>query len=136
MKKSSCELVERWKPPQTCATYEGIWCIRYHQDSKQLGFSIMDTRNNQWRIEIRGLPGLVPLWRLMLPIANGDCEICPLLDGGWLVINSCGIRLIQIVNENLKAGVEYERELRNAFIMGKSYFAIRTKTTIEIHQIK
>ncbi|CAF4805755.1 unnamed protein product [Rotaria sp. Silwood1] len=106
---SSCNLVNRWVPPKTCAIYEGIWCIRYQQETDQL---------------------------VVLPLSNGDCEISPLPDREWLAVNSCGIRLIQIANQKLKSGVEYQRELKNAITIGNLYFVVRTKSTIEIHQIK
>jgi len=57
-------------------------------------------------------------------------------NGEWLIINSYGVRLIQIANHELKAAVEYERELKNAITMGNQYFLVRTKNTIEIHPIK
>ncbi len=96
----------------------------------------MDARNDQWRIEIRSRNQLTLLWQMALPISNGDCEISPLPNGEWLAINTCGIRLIQITNQKLKAAVEYERELKNAVAINHSYLAIRTKNTLEIHKIK
>ncbi|CAF1053332.1 unnamed protein product [Rotaria sp. Silwood1] len=133
---SSCNLVNRWVPPKTCAIYEGIWCIRYQQETDELGIVIMDARNNQWRLEIRNRKDLAFLWKIVLPLSNGDCEISPLPDREWLAVNSCGIRLIQIANQKLKSGVEYQRELKNAITIGNLYFVVRTKSTIEIHQIK
>ncbi|CAF2447024.1 unnamed protein product [Rotaria sp. Silwood2] len=133
---SSCKHINRWTPPKTCATYEGIWCIRYQQETDQLGFSIMNSRNNQWHLEIRNRKEFALLWQIVLPLGNGDCELSTLPNREWLAVNSCGIRLIQISNQKLKAGVEYQRELKNAVAIGNLYFAIRTKNTIEIHQIK
>ncbi|CAF1113041.1 unnamed protein product [Rotaria sordida] len=133
---SSCKLINRWIPPKTCAPYEGIWCIRYQQETDQLGMAIMDARNNQWRLEIRNRKDLAFLWQIVLPLGNGDCEISILPNREWLAVNSCGIRLIQIANQKLKTGVEYQRELKNAIAIGNLYFVIRTKSAIEIHQIK
>lgn len=96
----------------------------------------MNERNNQWRFEIRDRKNLSVVWQTVLPLTHGDCELSPLSDGEWVAINSCGIRLIQIANRKLKAAVEYERELRNAVILGTDYFLVRTKQTIEVHSIK
>jgi hypothetical protein len=97
--------------------------------------SIMDGQTNQWHFEIRDRKNLSRIWQTVLPVAHGDCEISPLPNGHWLTINSCGIRLIHIAHQKLKAAVEYERELKNAIIMGKEYFIVRTKNTIEVHLV-
>jgi hypothetical protein len=136
IKRSSCELTNRWTPPKTCATDEGIWCIRYHSDTNQLGMTVMNAQTNQWRFQIRNRRNLSIIWQTGLPIGHGDCELSPLANGEWLIINSYGVRLIQIANHELKAAVEYERELKNAITMGNQYFLVRTKNTIEIHPIK
>jgi len=133
---SSCKFVKRWTPPNTCGMYDGIWCIRYHPETNQLGFTILDTRTNQWRIEIRNRNRLTTVWKTVLPISHGDSEISPLPNGEWLAINSFGIRLVQVANQKLKAAVEYERELRNAIVVNNFYFVIRSKTTLEFHQLK
>jgi hypothetical protein len=133
---SSCEFVDRWIPPRTCENYEGIWCIRYHLEIDQLGMTIMDRRNNQWRFEIRNRKNFSPVWKVTLPITYGDCELLPLPYAEWLTINSCGVRLIHIANRQLKFVVEYERELKNATIIGADYFIVRTKNTLNIHSIK
>ena len=133
---SSCKFINRWTPPKTCATYEGIWCLRYHPDTDQLGFTIIDARNNQWHMEIRSRDKLTLLWQIVLPIMHGDCELSPLPNREWVAVNSCGIRLVQIVDQKLKAAVEYERELKNAVAINNLYFAVRTKSTLEIHEIK
>ena len=133
---STCKFIKHWTSPTTCAPYEGIWCVRYHPDSNQLGFAIMDARDNRWRIELRSRDKLLPLWQTVLPFSHGDCEISPLSNDSWLAVNSCGIRLVHIAHQKLKSAVEYERELKNAITLGNSYFVVRTKSTIEIHQIK
>jgi len=96
----------------------------------------MDGRNNQWRFEIRDRKNLSTVWQIVLPLTHGDCEVLPLRNGEWLFVNSCGVRLIHIVDYEIKAAVEYERELRNAITIGNKYFVIRTKNTLEIHSIK
>jgi hypothetical protein len=136
LEASSCKLVNRWTSPKTCATHEGIWCIRYHAKTDQLGFAIMNAMTNQWRFEVRNRQNLAPLWQTTLPFVNGDCEISPLPNEEWLTINTCGIRLVQIANQKLKAAVEYTRELKNAISIGNLYFVIRTKNTIEIFHLK
>ncbi|CAF0977103.1 unnamed protein product [Rotaria magnacalcarata] len=136
MRANSCKIVNRYMPPNTCAVYEGIWCIRSLESRNQLGLTIMDARNNQWRVELRNGDDCTIVWKMVLPIQFGDCELTILPNEEWLIVNSCGIRLIQIANQKIKAGVEYERELRNAVAIGKSYFAIRTKSTVEIHRVK
>lgn len=132
----SCDLVKRWTPPETCAPHEGIWSIRSHPDTDQIGMSILDSKKNQWRFEIRNRATLAIVWQTILPLIHGDCEVCPLANAEWLIVNSSGIRLIQIVNRKLKSAVEYERELRNTIIIGENYLAVRTKNTLEIHSIK
>jgi len=136
LNKSSCKFVNRWLPPQTCSNYEGIWCIRYKPETDQLGITIMDSRTNQWRMEIRSRTKFNVIWQIVLPVSHGDCEISSLPNGEWLAINSCGVRLVQVVNKKLKAAVEYERELKNAVAFNKLYFAVRTKNTLEIHENK
>lgn len=136
MSTSSCTFVKRWTPPHTCSVYDGIWCIRYHPEIHQLGFTILDTRTNQWRMEIRRPDNFATIWQTVLPISNGDAEISPLTHGEWAIINSCGIRLLQISNNIFKAAVEYERELRNAIVFNDFYFVIRSKNTLEFHQYK
>jgi hypothetical protein len=133
---SSCEFIQRWTPPKTCAAHEGIWCLRYHPTLDQIGFTVMDCRTNAWRFEIRERQTLNQLWHTALPLDTGDCELSALKNGDWLTINSCGIRLIQITNRELKAAVEYERELKNAITLGNDYFIIRTKNTIDVHRMK
>ena len=96
----------------------------------------MDGQTNQWRFELRDARDLTTLWQYPLPLTHGDCEISPLINGQWLAVNSCGIRLLQIINRKLKAAVEYERELRNGIPIGDEFFVIRTKNTLEIHAIK
>ncbi len=120
----------------TCAEHEGIWCIRYQPDSNQIGMTIMDGQTNQWRFEIRNTRSLSIVWQIVLPIVHGDCELSALKNEEWLIINSCGIRLVHIANRKIKAAVEYERELRNGVTIGENYFVIRTKNTLEIHLIK
>jgi len=132
----SCKFVNRWTPPKTCAAYEGIWCIRNHPDTNQLCFTILDTRNDQWRIEVRNRDKLTLVWQLALPSMSGDWEISPLSDREWLAINSCGTRLVQIADKKFKAAIDYGRELRNAIVINNLHFVVRTKTTIEIHQLK
>lgn len=136
MKLSSCKFINHWTPPKTCAAYEDIWCIRYHPDTDQLGFTILDTRNDQWRMEVRSRDKLTLLWQLVLPIISGDWEISPLPNGDWIAINACGVRLGQITNKRLTAAIDYRRELRNAILINNIYFVVRTKTTIEFHQLK
>jgi hypothetical protein len=133
---TTCKLINRWSSPKTCATHEGIWSIRYHPNTNQLGFAIMDARDNRWRMEIRNQDQFTPIWRTVLPFMNGDCEISPLPNAEWLAVNSCGIRLVHIANHKLKSAVEYERELKNAIPIGDSYLAVRTKNTIEIHRVE
>lgn len=133
---SSCSLVKRWLPPRTCAEHEGIWCIRHHPDTDEIGLTIMDGQTNEWRFELRNPRDLSVLWQTPLPLTHGDCEVSPLLNGQWLAVNSCGIRLLHIVNRRLKAAVEYERELRNAIPIADEYLVIRTKNTLEIHSIR
>jgi hypothetical protein len=96
----------------------------------------MDARTNQWRFELRDRKTFSQIFHVVLPLSHGDCEISPLPNGEWLTTNACGIRLIQIANNTLKAAVEYERELKNAITIGNDYFVVRTKNTIEIHSIK
>ncbi|CAF1079749.1 unnamed protein product [Rotaria sordida] len=136
LEKSSCKLINRWMPPQTCATYEGIWCIRSHPNTNQLGMTILNLKNNQWHFEIRNSNNLSQIWETIIPILHGDCELSPLLNNEWLLINSCGIRLFQIGNLKFKTAVEYERELKNAITIKDDYFIVRTKYTIEIHATK
>jgi hypothetical protein len=136
LNSDSCELVKHWTSPVTCASHEGIWSIRSHPDTDQLGMSIMDSRTNQWRFEIRNRATLSIVWQTALPLLHGDCEVSPLANAQWLMINSAGIRLLQISNRKLKSAVEYERELRNAILIGENYLAVRTKNTLEIHSIK
>lgn len=133
---SSCSLIKRWLPPRTCGEQEGIWCLRHHPDTNEIGMTIMDGQTNQWRFELRDARDLNILWQYALPVTHGDCEISPLINGQWLLVNSCGVRLLQIINRKLKAAVEYERELRNGISIGEEYFVIRTKNTLEIHAIK
>ena len=133
---SSCSLVKRWLPPRTCAEHEGIWCIRHHPDTNEIGLTIMDGQSNQWRFELRHSQDLSVLWQTPLPLTHGDCEVSPLLYGQWLAVNSCGIRLLHIINRRLKAAVEYERELRNAIPIADDYLVIRTKNTLEIHSME
>lgn len=133
---SSCEFINRWTSPSTCAVYEGIWSTRFHPSLQQLGFTVMDGRNNQWRFELRERKTLNRLWQTVLPVGVGDCEVSPLMNGDWLMINSCGSRLIQLSGTELKTAVEYERELKNAITLGDEYFVIRTKNTIDVHSMK
>jgi len=138
LKESSCEFVKRWRPPKTCATYEGIWCIRHRPDTNQFAFTIMNKRNHQWRVEIRSRDKdkFSVLRKIILPLIHGDCEIFPLPTGEWLITNGGGLRLIHITKHKLKAVVEYARELRNALLINNFYFIVRTKRTLEIHKIK
>ena len=134
MSTSSCTLVSRWTPPRTCATYEGIWCIRYQPDTNQLGFAIVDARNNQWRLEIRSPQDLTLVWQIPLPVQNCECEISPLPNAEWLAINSRVARLFQIADGKLKATVDYRARLKNAIAIGDSYFVVRTSYTIDIYE--
>lgn len=120
----------------TCAPYEGIWCLRFHPSLEQLGFTVMDCRNNQWRFEIRERKTLNRLWQTPLPLGVGDCELSPLINGDWLMINSCGSRLVQLSGRGVKAAVDYERELKNAITLQDEYFVIRTKNTLDVHLMK
>ena len=133
---SECKLLNRWMPPKTCAAHEGIWCIRYQPESDHLGLTIIDATNNQWRMEVRNRTNLGVIWQIVLPVSHGDCEISSLPNKEWLVVNSCGVRLVQIVNQKLKAAVEYERELKNVVAFDNLYVAVRTKNTLEIHENK
>lgn len=133
IERKSCELIYRWLPPHSCAIEEGIWCIRHHPDTNQLGLTIMDSQTNQWHFDIRDPKTFALIWRSPLPINHGDCELTPMEKGEWLIVNSVGIRLVQIVDRTIKAAVEYERELRNAISVGKEYLIVRTKNTIEVH---
>ena len=133
IERKSCELINRWMPPDTCAINEGIWCIRYHSETDQLGLTIMNGQTNQWHFDIRDRKKFSLIWRSVLPISHGDCEVTTIEQGEWLIINSSGIRLVHIAHRKMKAVVEYERELRNAIMIGKDYFVIRTKSTIEVH---
>ena len=132
---SSSRLVRRWKSPTTCAAHEGIWSIRYHAGTQQMGLAIMDARDRRWRFEVRGLPGLLPLWQVALPFTAGDCEISQLPDGKWLAINSLNVYFVQIAQEQIRAAVDYQRILKNGIAIGSEYFVVRTKSTIEIHRI-
>ncbi|CAF1141159.1 unnamed protein product [Rotaria sp. Silwood1] len=134
--KSSCKFINRWMPPQTCATYEGIWCIRSHPHTNQLGMTILNLKNNQWHFEIRNANNLTRIWETILPVSHGDCELSPISNNEWLITNSCGVRLIQIGNLQLKTIVEYERELRNVITIKNDFLIIRTKYTLEIHAMK
>jgi hypothetical protein len=96
----------------------------------------MNGQNNQWRFELRHHQNLAYTWHSVLPFSHGDCEISPLANGHWLAANSCGIRLVQISYHKLISAVEYERELKNAIILGKDYFVVRTKNTLEFHLIQ
>lgn len=107
--------------------------MRFHPMLQQLGLTIMDGRTNQWRFEIREQNTLDRVWQTVLPIGVGDCEVSPLFNGDWLMINSCGSRLVQLSGKELRAAVEYERELKNAITLGDEYFVIRTKNTIDVH---
>lgn len=133
LESSSCEMINRWTSPSTCAYYEGIWCMRCHPNTKQIGMTIMNARDNHWRFEIRNRTDFSPVFRIGLPINHGDCELSSLNNGEWLLTNSCGIRFIHIVDLAIKVVVEYERELKNAVTIGNDYFVVRTKSTIEAH---
>ena len=98
--------------------------------------TIMNSHNNEWRFEIRNRKDLSQIWQTGLPVRHGDCELSPLGNTQWLVINSCGVRLLQIGDEKFKVAVEYERELRNAITIGNDYFVIRTKNTVDVHVMK
>ncbi|CAF2145885.1 unnamed protein product [Rotaria magnacalcarata] len=136
LEPSSCTFVKRYAPPQTCANHEGIWCIRTHPNTEQIGMTVMNPNNNGWRFETRDPNNLAHIWETRVPIANGDGELTPLADGDWLIVNSCGTRFIQISNLAIKYVVEYERELKNAISFSKDYFIVRTKNTLEIHLLK
>lgn len=129
-------MTNRWYPPQTCAPYEGIWCIRAHPNTNVIGLTIVNPQNNAWRFETRDSKTFGHLGQMYLPIRNGDCELSPLAHGEWLIINSCGARLVQIENVEMKLAVEYERELKNAIPFKKDYFIVRTKNTLEVHSTK
>jgi len=136
MSRTSCQFVDQWTSPKTCSNVEGIWCIRYQTESDQIGLTIMNSQTNQWRFEIRDRKKLSTIWQTGLPVNHGDCELTSLGKDQWLIINSCGVRLVHVINRKLKAAVEYERELRNAILIGRDYFVLRTKSTIEVHSIK
>lgn len=136
LETSAGQSMNRWTTPETCASYEGIWCIRHHPESDQLAFTILDSRNNQWRFEVRNRQEFTILWSIPIPIFQGDLEISPLSQGDWLLVESCGIRLLHISNQRMKVVVEYLRELRNALKIENLYFIIRTKNTLEIHENK
>ena len=110
--------------------------MRYHPKLDQIGMSIMNARTNGWIFEIRNKKDLSPIWQTVLPMTRGDCEVTPFIDQEWLIINSCGIRLLQISGHRFKVAVEYERELKNAIAIGNDYFAIRTKNTLDVHSMK
>lgn len=133
--RKSSQLIKRWQPPATCAPYEGIWCIRHHPETKQIGCALLDARTNHWRLEVRDRERFTCLWRINLPFENGDCEVSPLLNGQWLTTNSFNVRLIQVAQERLESAVEYERELKNALLLNDDFLVLRTKSTIEIHRL-
>jgi hypothetical protein len=133
--RSSSKFTSQWSSPKTCASHEGIWCIRYHPETDQLGCAIVDATNNQWRLEIRSRESFTCLWKINMPFLSGDCEISPFPNGEWLATNSFNIRLLQIGHQVLRSAVEYERELKNAVVINDLYLAIRTKSTMEVHRI-
>ena len=100
-----------------------------------MGLAIMDARDRRWRFEVRGLPGLLPLWQVPVPFTAGDCEVSPLPDGKWLAVNSLNVYFVQIAKEGIRAAVDYQRILKNGIAIGSEYFVVRTKSTIEIHRI-
>ena len=110
--------------------------MRHHPETDQLALVILNSQDNQWRLEVRSRQGFPVLWSIGIPIWQGDLEISPLSQGDWLIIESRGIRLLHISNQCLKVVVEYLRELRNALKIGNLYFIIRTKNTLEIHENK
>jgi hypothetical protein len=135
MTKWSCRLIQRWRSPTTCAMHEGIWCIRYHPNNDKLGIAIVNGQTNQWRFEIRDRKNFLPLFRINLPLIAGDCELSPLSNAEWLATNSCDVHLIHIVPEKIEAVVQYERELKNAIVIGNHYLVIRTKSSLDIHPL-
>ena len=135
LKKSSCEFVTQHRPPMTCALNEGIWCVRYSSETDQLGFAILDAYTTQWRFELRTRDKWTIVWQVALPFLSGDCEISPIINGDWIATNTVNIRLIHISNGQLKSAVEYERELKNAIVVGRNFLVIRAKGTIEFHRV-
>lgn len=133
--RKSCRFVKRWTSPSTCAVYEGIWCIRHHPETRQIGCAVLDARTNYWRLEVRDRETFLCIWKINLPFECGDCEVSPLINGQWLATNSFNVRLIQIAQERLESAVEYERELKNALVMDENHLVLRTKSTVEVHRL-
>jgi hypothetical protein len=96
----------------------------------------MDTTNNEWRFEVRDRKKLTHLWHIELPFIDGDCEISALPNGDWLAVNSRGRNFVQISNQELNPVIEYRSDLKNAMMMRNSYFAVRTRNTIEVQRAK
>lgn len=110
--------------------------MRFHPKLNLIGWSVVDSETNGWRFEIRQPKTLKLISQTTLPYSHGDCEVTPLENGDWLMINSIGILFLNISGQQIKQAVEYERELRNAVLWSNKYFVVRTKSTIDFHKVK
>jgi hypothetical protein len=136
LQTASGRVKNRWHSPQTCAPHEGIWCIRHHPDIDQLGFTIIDSRTKEWRLEVRNREQLTVLWRIGIPLTRGDAELSIIPNSQWLIVNAVGLQLAQISYHGLTSMINYDSELRNAIVIDNSYFIVRTKSTLDIHVLR
>jgi hypothetical protein len=132
---SSCKLVNRWQPPKTCKPHEGIWAIRYHPETDELGLTIIDSTTKQWRFEVRHREKFNLVWSAALPLTRGDAEITIVPNQQWLVVNVFGLQLAQLSRHGLKSMIDYDSELRAAVVIDDAFFVVRTKSTLDIHRL-
>jgi hypothetical protein len=135
LSSSSCKVKNRWQSPKTCKPHEGIWCIRYHPETDQLGLTIMDSTNKKWRLEVRNRERFNVAWSITIPLTRGDAELYAIPNEQWLVINSFGLQLAQISKQGIKAMMDYDSELRGALVVGNTFFVVRTKNALDVHQL-
>lgn len=134
----SFPMVKRWKPPQSCKQYEQILNIKYL--SSKLAFVISNMTTSYVHFEVRSSATLDRLWILKLDLfyAVGQPLIrcSAFLYDQWLIIDNNASKLFQITKDGqIQAIFKSDTSLWNAVLFTSHTLAIRTKNSVNFHQL-
>lgn len=132
----SLNLIQEYKPPLTCESYEGINDIQYNQEN--LALMIKNPREHKKRIELKSFKTFSTIWSLELSIGQNIrlFTCCPINTNEWLVVDGTNCRIYQISKDGkFKNDITYSSVPYRANIFASNILAIAAENDLNLYRI-
>ncbi|CAF4271217.1 unnamed protein product [Rotaria sp. Silwood2] len=131
----SLQFNNQWKPPLTCAEYDGINDIQYNNET--LALMINDPVKHKKRMELKSTKTFNTIWLIDLSVGT-DIRLftcCPINYNEWLVADGTNSQIYHITNNGkFKNNLSYNSIPYRANLFSSNILAISAEDYLNLHR--